>query len=80
MSGDPSLFSCPRPCWFSDDLPFSWYAVNSTGYTLQRSSAKTESAEDSFIQLPRLQWVRERFWRYLSLEAVSGHRHLQERE
>ena len=77
---DPRLFSCPRRFWFLDDLWLSWYAANFAGYTLLRSAAKMEFVEDSLNQFPRLQWVRQRFWRYLSRQAVPGRGSLQEWE
>jgi hypothetical protein len=67
---DPGLFSCPRRFWFIEDLWLSWYAANVSGYTLLRSGAKMEFVDDSLNQFPRLQWVKQRFWRYLSRQAV----------
>jgi len=71
---DPRLFSCPRRFWFLDDLWLSWYAVHFAGYTLLRSAARIEFVEDSLNQFPRLQWLRQRFWRYLSRQAVPSRR------
>ena len=84
MAADPAvfadlgLFSCPRRFWFIEDMWLSWYAVNFSGYTLLRSAAKMEFAEDSLNQFPRLQWVKQRFWRYLSRQAVPNPGALQE--
>ena len=75
---DPGFFSCPRRFWFVEDLWLSWYAANFSGYTLLRSAAKMEFVEDSLNQFHRLQWVRQRFWRYLSRQAVPSPGSLQQ--
>lgn len=69
---DPGLFSCPRRFWFVEDLWLSWYAANFSGYTLLRSAAEMEFVEDSLNQFPKLQWVKQRFWRHLSKRAVPS--------
>jgi hypothetical protein len=77
---DPRLFSCPRRFWFLDDVWLSWYAANFADYTLLRSAVSMEFVEDSLNQFPRLQWIRQRFWRYLSRRKVPGREILQEWE